>query len=86
MFKEKVNARTDARRDGRPDGRTHGRTTDHDKLAGLRPVELKTTITIARDVYKSEGKVWVPFLSTRYMAICCMARVNKAKDDDWIPF
>ena len=37
MFKEKVNARTDAR--------THGRTTDNGpwhKLAGLRPVELKT--------------------------------------------
>ena len=37
MFNEKVNARTD--------GRTHARTTDNGpwhKLAGLRPVELKS--------------------------------------------
>ena len=42
MFKEKVNARTD----GRTDGRTDARTTDTGpwhKLAGLRPVELKTS-------------------------------------------
>ena len=45
MFKEKVNGRTDGRTDGRPHARTDGRTTDTGpwhKLAGLRPVELKT--------------------------------------------
>ena len=43
MFKEKVNARTDARTDGRTDGRTTDNGPWH-KLAGLRPVELKTYI------------------------------------------
>ena len=39
MFKEKVNTQTD--------GRTDGRTADNrpwHKLAGLRPVELKTQL------------------------------------------
>ena len=41
MFKEKVNAQTDARTDGLMARRTTDNRPWH-KLAGLRPVELKT--------------------------------------------
>ena len=45
MFKEKVNARTDARTHRRMDGRTTDNGPWH-KLAGLRPVKLKTSIPL----------------------------------------